>query len=226
MRVAVVNYPGSHSAGETVRAFSALGAEAYLVDDKQESLNKPEAVIIPGGYSFGDYLRPGAMAKASPVSGVIRKFAKDGGPILGIGNGFQILCELGLLPGALLVNRDLRFANKTLTLRIERKDTPVTHGISQSEIRLPIACYAGSFWTDKRTAKELETNGEIIFRYLDAAGDVNDIHPYLGSLSSIAGITNRTRNIVGLMPHPERSAAADGALLFQSLLSFVPSGGN
>lgn len=224
MRVAVVNYPGSHSAEETARALSALGADAYLVDDKQESLSKPDAVVLPGGYSYGDYLRPGAMAKASPVSGVIRKFAKDGGPILGIGNGFQILCELGLLPGAVLVNRDLQFANTTVTLRIERKDTPVTQGVAPSEIHLPIACYAGSFWTDKRTAKELETNGEVVFRYLDAAGDVNDAHPFLGSVSSIAGITNRMRNIVGLMPHPER--VAEGAQLFQSLINYVPTGGS
>ncbi len=207
MKIAVVKYPGSHGAEDVLSAYSAiLGREAYLVWHLEESLKKPDAVIIPGGFSFGDYLRPGSLSKVSPISGAVKKFAQDGGPVLGIGNGFQILCEMGILPGALLPNKQGSFFSGDVYLYVENTKTAFLKDRTRGEIlQLPLASYCGCYFADRRTLKGLEDKGQIAFRYCTKDGDLDVPDNVNGSFLGIAGVVNRNENVLGLMAHPERA---------------------
>jgi phosphoribosylformylglycinamidine synthase len=186
-------------------------------------LNSYDAVIIPGGFSYGDYLRAGALARFSPVMNSVKRFAGKGGLVLGICNGFQILCEAGLLPGALIRNRGLHFICEHINVRVETSDSPFTNELQHgSVLSLPIAHAEGNYVCDDQTLEELQTEDRIVFRYCDAAGNVTDAANPNGARDNIAGICSRERNVLGLMPHPERACedllgSSDGRDIFRSL---------
>jgi phosphoribosylformylglycinamidine synthase I len=224
MKFGVVVFPGSncdHDAFYAIR--NVLQQPVEFIWHQSENLAHCDAVILPGGFSYGDYLRTGAIARFSPVMKSVEKFAKSGGLVLGICNGFQILCEAGLLPGAMLRNSGLRFICRHVHVRVEQTDTPFTCAAQKGQIlKIPIAHSDGNYTCDAATLAELEKNRQVIFRYTtpdgsnDAAGNPN------GSMNNIAGICNRGRNVVGLMPHPERAVesaldSADGLVVFRSL---------
>lgn len=224
MKFGVVVFPGSNCDHDTYHVVSkVIGQPVDFIWHKEEQVDRYDAIILPGGFSYGDYLRSGAIARFSPVMRSIRQFAQDGGLVLGICNGFQILCEAGLLPGALLRNRDLKFICEHVTIRVERTDTPFTSAYESGQVlSIPIAHGEGNFFCDQRTLDELEGEGRVIFRYCDAAGNVTDEANPNGSLNNIAGICNRERNVIGLMPHPERAAesllgSSDGRGVFLSM---------
>lgn len=215
MRVGVTTFPGSNCDDDAIRAVSVLGGEAVRIWHK-DALPPVDAVILPGGFSYGDYLRCGAMAARSRVMEDIRAFAQKGGPVLGICNGFQILCEAGLLPGALVQNISRRFVCRTVRLSVQGKETPFTKGLQGERLSLPVAHAEGRYIAEEETLQRLEDNGQIIFRYIEGSNPN-------GALRDIAGICSEAGNVVGLMPHPERAAedilsAKDGAKLFASLL--------
>lgn len=216
MRVAIAIFPGSNCDDDTVRAVSVLGAEPVKVWHKEELPTGIDAVILPGGFSYGDYLRAGAMAARSPVMESVTCFAAKGGPVLGICNGFQILCEAGLLPGVLLRNASKRFVCREVVVRVEGRETPFTRGLVGEALRLPVAHAEGRYFADAETVARLEGEGQVIFRY--APGENPN-----GALHDIAGISSADGRVLGLMPHPERAAeeilgSADGARIFTSLL--------
>ena len=214
-RVAVVVFPGSNCDADTLDAARAGGADAYYVWHTSTDLKQPDAVILPGGFSYGDYLRSGAIARFSPVLTAVAAHAREGGAVLGICNGFQILCEAGLLPGALMRNARLRFLSRPVRVRIEATDTAFTAAYTRgAELTLPIAHGDGRYVADAQTAALLEANGQVVLRYV--ADNPN------GSTNDVAGVCNAGRNVVGIMPHPERRNAValggeDGARFFHSL---------
>ena len=225
MKFAVVVFPGSNCDHDAYHAATAvLGQDAETIWHKETGLRGADAVILPGGFAHGDYLRTGAIARFSPVMKSVEKFAKGGGMVLGICNGFQILLEAGLLTGAMMRNSGLRYICRHVHIRIEQTDTPFTHAATQGQIlRVPIAHNEGNYTVDEATLSDLEKNHQVIFRYTtpdgsdDAAGNPN------GSLHNIAGICNRGRNVAGLMPHPERAVesaldSADGLVIFKSMV--------
>lgn len=226
MRVAVLQFPGSNCDQDCVRAVrDDCGYQAEFVWHRETSLDGFDAVIVPGGFSYGDYLRCGAMAKHSPIMQAVKTAAAGGLPVLGICNGFQILCEAGLLPGALVRNESLHFLCEPVTLRVESADTPFTGTCQEGQlIRLPIAHGEGCYFADEATLDELEAHRQVVFRYVDAGtgepgGPITNPN---GSKRSIAGICNRERNVVGLMPHPDRATHprlgfVDGRMFFESL---------
>jgi phosphoribosylformylglycinamidine synthase subunit PurQ / glutaminase len=207
MKVAVIAFPGSGGVKEAVFAYrDLLGHEVFTVWHQEESVKQAELVVLPGGSAFGDYLRPGALAKTSPICGAIRKHARDGKPMLGLGNGFQILCELDILPGVLLSNMTSRFLNENAYVMVDNTKSIWTKNIDpENPIKLPISCYFGRYYLDKRTLKDMEEQGHIAFRYSDVEGDVDMSEPYNGSVNAIAGILSRHENVLGLMLHPERA---------------------
>ena len=220
MKFGVIVFPGSNCDHDAWYAVSHnLGQPAEFIWHDSSSLSDVDAIIVPGGFSYGDYLRCGAIAKFSPVMGAIKKFAADGGLVLGVCNGFQILVESGLLPGALLRNRSLRFICKEVGLRVETTDSPFTNAARKGDVlRMPIAHGEGCYYADERTLDELEGEDRVAFRYVENPN---------GSLRDIAGILNRERNVLGMMPHPERASdplmgSADGLAVFHSLLQAVP----
>jgi phosphoribosylformylglycinamidine synthase subunit PurQ / glutaminase len=222
-RVSVVVFPGSNCDEDAVRAVEAvIEADARRIRHDERDLERPDIVILPGGFAYGDYLRSGAMARFSPVMESVAKFAKDGGAVLGICNGFQILCEAGLLPGAMLRNAALRFVCKDVFLRVETKRTPCTLTLGQGEVlRMPIAHGDGNWTTDPDTWKEMLAREQVVFRYVDAKGARAPGANPNGSFDDVAGVCNVLGNVVGLMPHPERCAEeilgnTDGAKLFKS----------
>ncbi len=222
-RVAVVVFPGSNCDEDAARAARAtLGAEVKMVRHDDRALGDPDLVILPGGFSYGDYLRSGAMARFSPVMEAVAAFAGQGGAVLGICNGFQILCEAGLLPGAMLRNEGLRFACRDVFLRVESKRTPFTLAINKGDVlRMPIAHGDGNWTAEKRVYEEMLVRDQVVFRYVRADGSRGEGGNPNGSLDDVAGICNVKGNIVGLMPHPERAAeellgGTDGARLFKS----------
>jgi phosphoribosylformylglycinamidine synthase I len=225
MKFAIVVFPGSNCDHDAYHAAKhVLGQEAAFVWHKDTSLAGADVVVLPGGFSHGDYLRTGAIARFSPIMPAVRAFADAGGPVLGICNGFQILLECGLLPGAMLRNRDLKFHCEMVRLRVESIDTPFTAlaGLGQV-LRLPIAHGEGNYFAPPETLAELEDAGRIVFRYADATGEPTDATNPNGSLHNIAGICSARRNVVGLMPHPERACervvgSADGLVLFESVV--------
>ena len=216
MRFGVIVFPGSNCDHDAWYAVNRnLGQQAEFIWHDSPSLGDIDAVILPGGFAYGDYLRCGAIAKFSPVMAAVRKFAADGGLVLGICNGFQILVEAGLLPGALIRNRNLKFICRELRLRTETLDSPFTSAAQPGQIlRLPIAHGEGCYVADERTLDELEAEDRVAFRYLDNPN---------GSMRDIAGILNAGRNVLGLMPHPERDTEAlmgssDGLVVFRSMV--------
>ena len=224
MRVAVITFPGSNCDYDCYKAVNdVLGEEAYFVWHRETELEDPDLVILPGGFSYGDYLRAGAIARFSPVMDPVIRFARDGGAVLGICNGFQILCEAGLLPGALMRNRDLKFLGRDARVRVERTDTAFTrHYAPGQRLTRPIAHGEGNYQADRETLQRLEAEGRVVFRYVDANGDPTEAGNPNGSANNIAGIINAEGNVLGLMPHPERVVegilgGSDGLPLFRSL---------
>lgn len=198
MRVAVIQFPGSNCDEDTVRAIETAGGHGYLVWHREDNLLQPDAVIVPGGFAYGDYLRAGAIARFSPIMEAVKRFATDGGPVLGICNGFQVLCEAGLLPGALMRNRDQLFLSRPAKVRVEATDTPFTNAYHVGDVlTLPIAHGEGRFVAAINTLDELERENRVVLRYVSDNPN--------GSERDIAGITNAHRNVVGMMPHPERA---------------------
>ena len=225
MRVAVVRFPGSNCDDDARSALELLGARVRFVWHQARDLGPVDAVVIPGGFSYGDYLRGGALAAQSPVMAELRRFAERGGPVLGICNGFQILTEAGLLPGQLARNAELRFVCARATLRVERADTAFTRGYQAGQrISLPVAHGEGRYYADDATLERLEGEGQVLLRYCDAAGALSEAANPNGSRHHIAGILSARGNVLGMMPHPERAAEAllgpaDGAPLLASLLA-------
>lgn len=225
MNVAVVTFPGSNCDYDLYKAAQQVGGTATFVWHRESGLAGYDAVLLPGGFSYGDYLRAGAIARMSPVMEDVLAFAKSGGPVLGICNGFQILCEAGLLPGALVRNAGLRFESRDVILRVERDDTLFTLDYTEGQLlRIPIAHGEGNFEADQETLESLEAEGRIVFRYVDLDGNATDESNPNGSWHNIAGITNESGNVLGMMPHPERAmeellGSTDGVGLFTSLAS-------
>ena len=228
MKFAVIVFPGSncdHDAHYAAR--HVLGQEAELVWHKDTSLGGADVVILPGGFAHGDYLRTGAIARFSPIMREVTTFAASGGPVLGICNGFQILLEAGMLPGAMLRNRSLHFRCEHVFVRVEQTDTPFTLACTPSRrLRIPIAHGEGNYYAEPDVVDRLEKNRQVIFRYVDASGAVTAEANPNGSVRNIAGICNERRNVVGLMPHPERACelavgSADGLVLFESAVKAV-----
>jgi phosphoribosylformylglycinamidine synthase I len=223
MKVGVVVFPGSNCDHDAWYAVSHnLHQSAEFIWHDSSSLSGVDAVILPGGFSYGDYLRCGAIAKFSPVIQAIKKFALDGGLVMGICNGFQILVESGLLPGALVRNQGLHFVCKTVNLRVETTHSPFTAGAEKGQVlNLPVAHGEGCYIADERTLDELESDDRIAFRYLDNPN---------GSMRDIAGVLNAGRNVIGMMPHPERAAdplmgSTDGLVVLESMISALVHAG-
>jgi phosphoribosylformylglycinamidine synthase len=228
MKFAVIVFPGSNCDHDAFHAAkNVLRQDAEFVWHKETDLRGADAVILPGGFSHGDYLRTGAIARFSPVMNAVKSFAAAGGPVLGICNGFQILLEAGMLPVALLRNRDLKFHCEHVHVRVEQTDTPFTLAcLPKQVLRMPIAHGEGNYFTTPDELRRLEQNRQIVFRYVNAQGVVTDEANPNGALESIAGICNEQRNVVGLMPHPERACelslgSADGRVMFESVLQWV-----
>jgi phosphoribosylformylglycinamidine synthase subunit PurQ / glutaminase len=231
MKFGVVMLPGSNCDHDALHvATTVLGAEAEVLWHKETDLKGADCIIIPGGFAYGDYLRAGALAKFAPIMEPIRRHAERGGLVLGICNGFQVLTEVGLLPGALMRNQHLRFLSRDVHLRTETTDTPFTSLLTPGQVfRVPIAHGEGNYFADDATLDELERNDQVIFRYCDEEGRLTAEANPNGSARHIAGICNRERNVLGMMPHPERCAEsilgnAAGLEIFKSIVSpFVPA---
>jgi phosphoribosylformylglycinamidine synthase I len=226
MKFSVVVFPGSNCDHDAYHAVKhVLGQDAEFVWHKETDLKGAEVVILPGGFSHGDYLRTGAIARFSPVMTAVREFAQSGGPVLGICNGFQILCEAGLLPGAMLRNKDLKFHCEHVFIRVEQTDTPFTTRATKGQVlRIPIAHGEGNYYAEPDVLSALERSGRVLFRYCDEHGQLTDASNPNGAVNAIAGVCNEQRNVVGLMPHPERACesalgSADGLVLFESVVT-------
>jgi len=221
----VVVFPGTWSDVDCYWVLDhLLGQRVDYIWHKQTDLSGYDLVILPGGFSYGDYLRPGAIARFSPVMTAIERFADEGGLVLGICNGFQVLCEAGLLPGALIRNNHLQYRCQWVHLKVENVCLPFTQKFEKGQVvRIPISHYEGSYYADEATLAELEESNRIAFRYCTPSGDITEEANPNGSLHNIAGIVNREGNVLGMMPHPERACEAllggeDGRLLFESML--------
>jgi phosphoribosylformylglycinamidine synthase len=225
MKFAVVTFPGSNCDYDIYKAAQQVGGDASFVWHRERGLSGYDAVLLPGGFSYGDYLRPGAIARMSPIMEDVIAFANAGGPVLGVCNGFQVLCEAGLLPGALVRNEMLRFESRDVRIRVERTDTPFTSAYTQGQVlRIPIAHGDGNYEADPETLERLEGNGRVVFRYVDVLGEPTAQANPNGARNNIAGIANGAGNVLGMMPHPERAMEAilgstDGVGLFESLVS-------
>ena len=225
MKFGVVVFPGSNCDFDAYHVLgSVLKQDTVFLWHKDHDLRGCDCVILPGGFSYGDYLRSGAIARFSPLMREVAEFAQRGGLVMGICNGFQILMEMGLLPGAMLRNKRLKFLCQFVHLRLEKEGTPFTRlGRRGQVLRIPIAHYEGNIYAPAETLEELERGGQVVFRYCDPEGRLSEEANVNGALNSIAGIINRRGNVMGLMPHPERASEAamgsqDGRLIFESLL--------
>lgn len=230
MNFAVLQFPGSNCDQDVVHVLrNVLGHSARLLWHKDQSLGGPDAVVIPGGFSYGDYLRTGAIARFSPVMQAVQQFAANGGLVLGICNGFQILCEAGLLPGALIRNRSLQFRCENVFLKPVTTESPFTRQVPAGKLlRIPIAHGEGCYFADAATLTQLKTRNQVLWQYVDAQGEPTEMANPNGSVENIAGICNEGRNVAGLMPHPERASesilgCADGRLLFESMIQALQS---
>ncbi len=225
MRFAVLQFPGSNCDQDCVHVLgNVLGQDADYLWHKEESIGDADAVVVPGGFSYGDYLRTGSIAQFSPVMNAVKAFANAGGLVIGICNGFQILCETGLLPGALVRNRSLQFRCETIFLKIPTTDSPFTSEVQEGRLlRVPIAHGEGCYFADDEALAKLRADNQILFQYATETGDLTDEANPNGSLLNIAGICNKGRNVCGMMPHPERASenvlgADDGRRVFESML--------
>jgi phosphoribosylformylglycinamidine synthase len=223
-RIGVITFPGSLDDRDALRAVKAMGGEPVPVWHGDAKLPPLDAVILPGGFSYGDYLRTGAIARFATVMRSVKDFAHVGGPVVGICNGFQILCEAGLLPGALIRNRSLRFVCRVVTVRVETSLSALTSGLVPGELlRIPVKHGEGQFTAEANDLARIEDEGLVVFRYTDPKGEVVDAHNPNGAANGIAGLRNAKGNVVGLMPHPEHAVDPDtgptgGQPLFHSLL--------
>ncbi len=223
-RVAVVTFPGSNCDRDALAAVAAVGGEAVPVWHTARDLAGCGAVILPGGFSYGDYLRAGAMAARSPVMEAVREHAEAGGAVLGICNGFQMLLEVGLLPGAMLMNRTLRFICRDVHLRVERDDVPLLAHLRRGQVlRLPIAHKEGNWFASPEVVRRMEADGAVALRYCNSDGALDERANPNGALNAIAGLVNEAGNVLGLMPHPERRVhpllgGEDGAALIRGLV--------
>ncbi len=227
-RVAVITFPGSNGDHDAWHSLNHdIGVPTDLVDYRTTDLSPYSALVLPGGFSYGDYLRCGAIARFAPVMASVKAFAEAGGPVLGICNGFQVLTEAHLLPGSLLRNQSLRFVCEWVYVVVEQVDTSWTSRIApQTVLRLPVAHGDGAYFADAETVQMLEENNQIVFRYCDPDGAVTETANPNGSVASIAGVTNAARNVVGLMPHPERATdslvgGSDGRIMLESALALA-----
>ena len=225
MRFGVIVFPGTWSDVDCFHVISqVLKQPVEYVWHKETDLSRFDCVILPGGFSYGDYLRAGAIARFSPIMNSVDEFAKDGGLVYGICNGFQVLCESGLLPGVLIRNTHLQFRCKWVNLRVESTASPyTTKALSGQVLQIPISHGEGNYYADDSTIRELEENGRVLFRYCDEDGEVTKSANPNGSLNNIAGITNAEGNVLGMMPHPERCCeeivgGIDGRTIFESIL--------
>ena len=228
MKFGIVTFPGSNCDYDAYRAvIDGLGEEAVFLWHKDHDLHQSDVIVLPGGFSYGDYLRPGAIARFSPVMQDVVAFARRGGPVIAICNGFQIACEAGLLPGALLRNASLKFVCEVVQLRVETTDTMFTNRYERgSVLRIPIAHGDGRYTADTETLNRLESEGRVVFRYIGGPGDADEWWSPNGSMRAIAGIVNEEGNVLGMMPHPERVidpllGSADGLGLFESVLARI-----
>jgi len=228
MNFAVLQFPGSNCDQDCVHVMrNVLGHSAKLVWHKDNSIAGFDAVLVPGGFSYGDYLRTGAIARFSPIMQAVQQFAANGGPVLGVCNGFQILCEAGLLPGALIRNRSLQFRCEHVFLKTATNDSPFTNKIPADKLmRVPIAHGEGCYFADDATLEKLKANQQILWQYVSEKGEATEQSNPNGSLLNIAGVCNEARNVAGLMPHPERASeailgCADGKLVFESLIHWL-----
>lgn len=232
MKFGVVVFPGSNCDHDAYHAAKhVLGQDAEFIWHKDTSLKGADVIILPGGFSYGDYLRTGAIARFSPAMNAVKEFAQSGGPVLGVCNGFQILLEAGMLPGAMLRNRDLKFHCEHVCVRIEQTNTPFTSSATKDQVlRLPIAHGEGNYFAAPDVLRTLESTGRVVFRYCNAQGQTTDAANPNGSANNIAGICNEARNVVGLMPHPERACepalgSGDGLILFESVVRALETHG-
>lgn len=225
MKFGVIVFPGSNCDHDCHYVISeVLGAEVDFLWHKQESISDYDCLVLPGGFSYGDYLRAGAIARFSPIMPAVKEFAEKGGFVIGICNGFQILLEAGLLPGAMRKNRELLFICRYVNIRVENTDIPFTNLYRQGQVmRVPIAHFDGNYYVDGTTLSRLKENNQIIFRYCNEKGEVTDETNPNGSLEGIAGICNERGNVLGMMPHPERCAepilgSRDGRIIWESII--------
>lgn len=226
MNSAVLQFPGSNCDQDVVHVLrNVMGHSARLVWHKESQLGATDVVIVPGGFSYGDYLRTGAIARFSPVMQAVQQFAANGGLVLGICNGFQILCEAGLLPGALIRNRSLQFRCEHTFLQTATRNSPFTNRIPEGKLlRVPVAHGEGCYFADQETLAKLKSNDQVLWRYVNAEGQATTEANPNGSVDNIAGICNERRTVAGLMPHPERASenilgCEDGRLVFESIVS-------
>lgn len=233
MNFAVLQFPGTNRESDAVHILrDVLGHSANLVWHKDVSLGNVDAVIVPGGFSYGDYLRTGAVARFSPIMQDVKRFTDNGGHVLGICNGFQILCEAGMLPGALVRNKSLQFRCEHVHLKTLTRNSPFTSKIPEGLLmRVPIAHGEGCYFADETTLNDLKARDQILWQYSDAKGDLTEAANPNGSLWNIAGVLNERRNVAGLMPHPENASepllgSADGRKIFESLVDSVASRAN
>ncbi|HXH17943.1 MAG TPA: phosphoribosylformylglycinamidine synthase subunit PurQ [Chitinophagales bacterium] len=232
MKFGVVIFPGSNCDRDLIHVLeNVLGAEVKILWHKNKSLDSfstDDCVMLPGGFSYGDYLRSGAIARFSPIMEPVIEFASSGGLVMGICNGFQILCEAGLLPGALVRNRDQRFICKNVHILPQTNHSRITAELDlRKPLKIPIAHAEGRFYAEEQMLKKLKNNDQILFRYCNEKGEINEAANPNGSLENIAGICNERRNVFGMMPHPERASErtlnnTDGLRLFQSLMAGTP----
>lgn len=228
VRFAVVVFPGSNCDHDAYHAAKhAFGQEARFIWHKESSVGDADVVVLPGGFSYGDYLRSGAIARFSPVMRDVARFASQGGLVFGICNGFQMLCEMGLLPGVLMRNASLRFVCKQVDLRVENARTPYTTRLQEGQVvRIPVSHGEGNYFASDAVLDRLEGEGQVVFRYCDEAGRLAPGANPNGSARHIAGVVNEGRNVLGMMPHPDRCAeeilgSADGTYLFESIIDHV-----
>ncbi len=228
MTVGIVVFPGSNCDHDMEHAIATIcGGDTRMLWHKETDLSGIDALALPGGFSYGDYLRCGALAKVSPIMAEVKRFAEAGRPVIGICNGFQILVEAGLLPGALVRNRDMHFICKDMSLVVTATDSPFTSGYEKGQVvNFPIAHADGNYEAEADTIKQLEDEGRVAFRYCLPDGTVNDEANPNGSMNNIAGILNAGRNVLGIMPHPERNAesamgSGEGRILFDTLLGHL-----
>jgi phosphoribosylformylglycinamidine synthase I len=226
MRFGVIVFPGSNGDHDALHALGdVLSQPVRAIWHRETSLDNIDCVVVPGGFAYGDYLRAGAIARFSPIMAAVERFAREGGPVLGICNGFQVLTEAKLLPGSLLRNANLEFRSQWVTVRVEQTDTPFTAGLERGDVlRLPVAHGEGRYFASPEELARIEAEGQVIFRYCDVGGEQTEAANFNGSINNIAGVCNDRRNVVGLMPHPERGAEGvlggdDGRRILESVLA-------